>query len=107
MLPVFEAPSRISRSAARCFTSCAKACEDLKIEKLDLYAGTRHTSITDIAQRYGEQSAIKTSGHNTNKALERYCRVQDCTALEMAKARAESVKGGGSVIAFEKVKVRK
>jgi hypothetical protein len=68
------------------------ACTNLKIEGLDLYAGTGHTSITEIARRYGENKAIKTSGHDTNKAFERYCRVQDHTALEMAKARAETVK---------------
>jgi hypothetical protein len=80
------------------------ACENLKIDGLDLYAGTRHTSITEIARRYGETSAIKTSGHQTNKAFERYCRVQDHTALEMAKARADTVKNGGEVIDFKKVK---
>lgn len=75
-----------------------RACQNLKIKGLDLYAGTRHTSITEIARRYGTSNAIKTSGHSTNKAFERYCRVQDHTALEMAKARAETVNGGGQVI---------
>jgi integrase len=84
-----------------------EACQNLKIDGLDLYAGTRHTSITEIARRHGENKAIKTSGHNTNKAFERYCRVQDHTALEMAKARAESVKIGGNVIDIRTLKNKK
>jgi len=84
-----------------------QACENLGIDGLDLYAGTRHTSITEIARRYGETNAIKTSGHQTNKAFERYCRVQDHTALEMAKARAEIVKSGCDVIDFRKAKSTK
>ena len=83
------------------------ACKNLKIEGLDLYAGTRHTSITEIARRYGEANAIKTSGHQTNKAFERYCRVQDHTALEMAKAREQTVKGGSNVINFKRAKNQK
>jgi hypothetical protein len=38
-----------------------------------------------------------------SKAFERYCRVQDQTALEMAKFSAETVNGGG-VVDFRKVK---
>lgn len=84
-----------------------KACRNLKIEGLDLYAGTRHTTITEIARRKGEAAAIKTSGHQTNKAFERYCRVQDQTALEMARYRAETVNGGGEVIDLERVKAKR
>ena len=44
------------------------------------------------------------SGHQTNKAFERYCRVQDHTALEMAKFRSETVNCGGEVVDFKKSK---
>jgi hypothetical protein len=83
-----------------------EACKNLGVEGLDLYAGTRHTSITEIARRRGEVAAIKTSGHQTNKAFERYCRVQDRTALEMAKLREETMHGG-EVIDFKKAKATK
>ena len=84
-----------------------RACDNLGIEGLDLYAGTRHTTITEIARRKGETAAIKTSGHQTNKAFERYCRVQDHTALEMAKFRNETVSGGGEVIDLKRVRGRR
>lgn len=39
----------------------------------------------------------------TDKAFERYCRVQDQTALEMAKFRYETVSGDGAVINLKRV----
>jgi len=84
-----------------------RACENLGIGGLDLYGGTRHTSITEIARRMGENKAIKTSGHNTNKAFMRYCQVQDKTALEMAVFRTETMKNGGKVINIRNVKRKK
>lgn len=83
------------------------ACENLEIEGLDLYGGTRHSSITEIARRKGETAVIKISGHQTNKAFERYCRVQDQTALAMANFRAETVEGGDEVVYLKKLKAKK
>lgn len=62
-----------------------KACDNLGIEGLDLYGGTRHTTTTAIATLAGEANAKKASGHLTNKAFERYCQAEDQTAFEMAK----------------------
>ena len=61
-----------------------KACDNLGIEGLDLYGGTRHTTTTAIADLADELSAKKASGHMTNKAFERYCQSADQTAFKMA-----------------------
>lgn len=62
-----------------------QACENIGIEGVDLYGGTRHSTTTEIARRRGENAAIRATGHSTNKAFLRYCQVQDRTALEMAE----------------------
>lgn len=60
------------------------ACEDLGIQDLDLYGGTRHTSTTEIARLAGTANARKASAHETNKAFDRYCQFQDDTSFKMA-----------------------
>ena len=62
-----------------------KACQNLGIEGLDLYGGTRHSTTTAIAEMVDHESAKKASGHQTNKAFERYCQAADDTAYEMAR----------------------
>lgn len=56
-----------------------RACENLGIEGLDLYGGTRHTTISHLGRAYGytrEQLRARTH-HSTNKALERYLQNED------------------------------
>ena len=62
-----------------------RACENICIEGIDLYGGTRHTTTTAIAELANPESAKKASGHMTNKAFERYCQAADETAFQMAK----------------------
>jgi integrase len=62
-----------------------KACKNLGVEDLDLYGGTRHTTTTEIAKRYGTENARKASAHETNTAFNRYCQFQDDTSFKMAK----------------------
>lgn len=62
-----------------------KACAELGIEGLDLYGGTRHTTVTAIAKMAGRDNAKKASAHETNKAFERYCQAEDETAFAMAE----------------------
>jgi len=77
------------------------ACEKLDIKGLDLYGGTRHTTTTELAKIAGRDNAKKFTGHDTNKAFERYCQAQDDTAFEMAKIVAEK-RSGGQVIQLER-----
>jgi integrase len=61
------------------------ACEKLGIEGVDLYGGTRHSTTTEIAKRYGEEAAREATDHRTNKAFSRYCQVQGERAFAMAQ----------------------
>lgn len=62
-----------------------KACDALGIRNLDLYGGTRHTTTTELSRNYSSDIARKASGHETNKAFDRYCQVQDSSAFDAAK----------------------
>ncbi|MGA8179398.1 MAG: hypothetical protein WB792_05020 [Desulfobacterales bacterium] len=75
-----------------------KACKQLGIEGVDLYAGTRHTTTTEIARRYGSEYAMKASDHQTNRAFKRYCQHQDDIAFEMAVAAKKSKQELNNVI---------
>lgn len=48
-----------------------KACKNLGIEGLDLYGGTRHSSVRALAEKFTPEQ-IKRVGWKTNKAFERY-----------------------------------
>jgi integrase len=74
------------------------ACEELGIKGLDLYGGTRHTTTTALAKKAGKENAKKASGHETNKAFERYCQYQDDDTFELVRIAAEMK---GKVIEFE------
>ena len=82
-----------------------KACNNLGIEGLDLYGGTRHTTTTALAKEVGEAGAKKASGHRTNKAFYRYCQYQDDGTFEMAKITANLKRKNkkGEVVKFPKM----
>ena len=73
------------------------ACDNLGISGIDLYGGTRHTTITELARIVGTDGARKATGHTTNKAFDRYCQVQDQSAFEMAKV-IEKKRGKNAVV---------
>ena len=75
-----------------------KACDKLNVKGLDLYGGTRHTTTTALAREVGEFGAKKATGHETNKAFERYCQYLDDDAFEMVRLAA---KMKGKVVSFE------
>lgn len=71
------------------------ACDQLGIEGLDMYGGTRHSTTTATAILYGRDKARQGSGHDTDKAFDRYCQVADDSfdvATLMAKRRGKVVK---------------
>lgn len=53
-----------------------KACENLGIEGVDLYAGTRHSSAMDLKRQFSPEQIKKATGHSTNEAFERYFRTE-------------------------------
>jgi integrase len=77
------------------------ACENLGIEGLDLYGGTRHTTTTEIAKLEGKAAAKKHSGHRTNKAFDRYCQMDEKESSDMAQYIIKR-KTGADVLEFKK-----
>ena len=59
------------------------ACRDVGV-KVDLYGGTRHSTVTALAKIHGEDMALQATGHETNKAFKRYCQVQNANAMKVA-----------------------
>jgi hypothetical protein len=53
-----------------------KACQNLKIEGVDLYGGTRHSSTIAMKKIATPEQIKKLTGHSTNKAFERYFRFE-------------------------------
>ncbi len=78
------------------------ACKSLGITGLDLYGGTRHTTTTELAKVAGRDNAKKFTGHDTNRAFERYCQAQDSTAFQMAKVVADKKRKPAEVIELTK-----
>ncbi len=54
-----------------------KACKNLNIDGVDLYGGTRHSTVTALREVFSPEE-IRKSGtlHSTNKAFDRYLQVQ-------------------------------
>jgi hypothetical protein len=48
------------------------ACDNLKIEGVPLYPGTKHSTATDFKRSLGVERARETTGHSTKKAFKRY-----------------------------------
>lgn len=73
----------------------------------DLYAGTRHSTITALGELYDRNKVKEMTGHRTNKALDRYLQVEARYAQKNAdlifemqqKARSEKK---GQIINFNK-----
>jgi len=49
-----------------------RACDNLGIEGVPLYPGTKHSTATDLKRSLGAARAREATGHSTNKAFERY-----------------------------------
>lgn len=53
-----------------------KACNNLDIEGVDLYGGTRHSTVSDLRKHRTPEQIKLASMHTTNKAFERYFQVE-------------------------------
>ena len=53
-----------------------KACENLGIEGVDLYGGTRHSSARALRQMRTPEEIKRATMHSTNKAFERYFQIE-------------------------------
>ena len=52
-----------------------KACANLGIEGVDLYGGTRHSTMQELRKIMSPEEIKRLSMHSTNKALDRYIQV--------------------------------
>ena len=53
-----------------------RACKNLKIENVDLYGGTRHSTVSDLRKSRTPEEIRLASMHTTNKAFDRYFQVE-------------------------------
>ena len=53
-----------------------KACGNLGIKGLDLYGGTKHTTVTALREHFSPEEIKKAGFIETNKAFDRYLRVE-------------------------------
>ena len=81
-----------------------KACLKLGIKDLDLYGGTRHTTTTELAKVAGEDAAKDATGHETNKAFERYCQMQGERAYDMSIMVRRHHGGTTKMVPFKNIK---
>ncbi len=49
-----------------------RACQNLRVEGVSLYPGTKHSTATDLKNTLGYQQAKEATGHTTDKAFGRY-----------------------------------
>jgi integrase len=61
-----------------------KACKNLGIENVDMYGGTRHSTVSSLGDQYSPEE-LKHSGtmHSTNKAFERYFRAEKSKSIDI------------------------
>jgi len=81
------------------FYKCwAKACAKLGVPDVPLYPGTRHTTATEQARRFGHDAARSALGNTSNKSIERYIRVKQETDLDVVRMTVAA--RGGKVLNF-------
>lgn len=86
-----------------------KACANLNIEGVDLYGGTRHSTVRALRKYYSPEEIKEGAMSKTNKAFERYLgQAVDDSILSMYKKGAEviPIKEGATkvLLSFEGVK---
>ena len=60
-----------------------RACRELGIENIDLYGGTKHTTVTAASEMLTPEQIKKGTGHSTNKAFERYFQRKERDAVQV------------------------
>ncbi len=70
-----------------------RACARLNIEGVDLYGGTKHSTMTGLRTRgmVTYEEARKMSGHTTNKAFDRYLQLEAAPLRDLYARRSETL----------------
>ncbi len=84
-----------------------KACENLGIKGVDLYGGTRHSTVIALGEFFTPEQLKAASMHSTNKAFERYYRVQTEQVREVHQKRLDMRRGSHETTRHSSVKPMK
>lgn len=71
-LPFFRHPNGQQFGEKFFYKWWKRACAALGVEGVDLYGGTRHSTVRALRKRRTPEEIRRASGHTTNKAFERY-----------------------------------
>jgi len=71
-----------------------KACKKLGIEGVDLYGGTRHSSAIALRKYRTPEEIKRATMHSTNKAFERYFRIESDDLRDIYKDTQKREKRG-------------
>jgi integrase len=75
-----------------------RACANMGVEGVDLYGGTRHSSACALAQFHSPEEIKQATMHSTNKAFERYYRME-WDKLRSIYSNAQGSGQGGTPVA--------
>ncbi|MBT4363618.1 MAG: hypothetical protein HOD17_03940 [Desulfobacteraceae bacterium] len=79
-----------------------KACANLRIEGVDLYGGTRHSTTTALSKVMSKEEIKGGSLHKTNKAFERYMQSKSADAMKVYKKASELTGKKARIIKLKK-----
>jgi hypothetical protein len=79
-----------------------KACENLGVEGVGLYGGTRHSSAMALRQHRTPEEIKRATMHSTNKAFERYFRIEADGIRSIYKDTVMRKGEAGKVFSFSK-----
>jgi integrase len=69
-----------------------KACANLGVDGVDLYAGTRHSTVIALGKSFTPEQLKQATMHSTNKAFERYFRVKPDSLREIYQSAVDERK---------------
>lgn len=79
-----------------------KACDNLGIQGVDLYGGTRHSSAKALRQFCSPEEIKRATMHSTNKAFERYFQIESEDLRDIYKKTRDKKKNNGKVLEFKR-----
>ena len=82
----------------RLYRDWKAACHNLGIEGVDLYGGTKHSTAMGLRTVASFEEVRKMTGHTTNKAFDRYLRLEGETMKELYGRRRELLSPGNALV---------
>jgi len=86
------------------YTWWKRACDNLGVEGVDLYGGTRHSTATSLGKDFSQEEIMKAGTiHKSNKAAARYIQAEANNSIDIYRHIADR-RSGGKVVPFKKTK---